>query len=150
MIVLYTYSNAYFYFAPPLMSWKESLMERVRFSSNKMLLFQLMTAILSPPADRLRWSFMSISAMSVLPPIRKDRVIARLPQVTSREKEERLTVKVGFCSHTSVVLSFSVSGKMQLCTQRRILTTKSRQPVRSSVLEPWGEDRADWWGGGLI
>lgn len=65
------------------------------------------------------------------------------------ETEERLTLEVGFCSHKSVLLSFSVLGKMQLCTQRRILTTKSRQPVRSSVLEPWGEDRRDWRGGGF-
>lgn len=38
--------------------------------------------------------------------------------------EERLTLKVGVCSHTSVFLSFSVFGKMRLCTQRRILTIK--------------------------
>lgn len=40
------------------------------------------------------------------------------------ETAERLTLKVGVCSHTSVFLSFSVLGKMRLCTQRRILTIK--------------------------
>lgn len=44
----------------------------------------------------------------------------------------------------------SVSGKRQLCTQRRVLTTKSRRPVRSSAPERWGEDsrarRAAWFG----
>lgn len=49
----------------------------------------------------------------------------------------------------SSFLSFSVLGKRQLYTQSRILATKSRQPVRSSVLEPWGEDRREPWGGGF-
>lgn len=83
-----------------------------------------------------------VPAMSVLPPIRKDRVIARLPQVTT-DTDDGLYLKVGSRPHTSILGSLSVSGKKQLCTQRRILTTKSRRPVRSSGPELWGEDSRD-------
>lgn len=80
--------------------------------------------------------------MSVLPPIRKDRVIARLPQVTT-ETDAGSNLKVGSRPHAFILVSLSVSGKKQLCTQRRILTTKSRRPVRSSGPGLWGEDSRD-------
>lgn len=123
----------------PVMFWKQSEMIKL------IVFISADDHILSPPAYWLHWSFMSVRvpAMSVLPPIRKDRVIARLPQVTM-ETEADLNIKVGLWPHTFVFLSLSVSGKRQLCTQRRILTTKWRRPVRNSVPELWGEDRRDW------
>lgn len=64
---------------------------------------------------------------------------------------ERLYIRKLVSHIPSSFLSFSVLGKRELYTQRRILATKSRQPVRSSVPEPWGEDRREPWAvGGLV
>lgn len=88
------------------------------------------------------WSLMSVRvpAMSVFPPVRKDRVVTQLPLVNWRSGETPSGVLKSLQPHTSSSLLFlSITGKRRLCTGRRILTTKWRSPVRSSEPAPWGE-----------